>query len=300
MQNLKTSVSVVIPAKNRASTLSECIDSVLTQSFQVNEVIVIDDHSSDDTKNLVCSYVDPRVKYFALPLDSFGAQSARNYGIQIASSDWIAFQDSDDVWVKDKLKQQLTLLEPSNFDEMLVVHGDCIRQNVDSGIEVLIEPPLMDGDCYKDLLIRPSPFFPAILASKRALNLIGGLDKNCPAYQEWDTSIRLSRICKFIHIRAPLFLWKVHKIDSISKNQTKDIQGFNYVIESHKNEIVLLHGIRVWQKLKLKNSVRALKFGLWNDAKTTLAGLDRMPLAILIKFFALIRIYPKGLSRLIW
>lgn len=299
MQNLKISVSVVIPAKNRASTLGSCIDSVLAQSFQVNEVIVIDDHSSDETKKLVCSYVDPRVKYFALPRESFGAQSARNFGIHKATSDWIAFQDSDDVWIKDKLKLQLTLLEESNFNEMLVVHGDCISQNLETGIEVLIEPPLMDGDCYKELLIRPSPLFPSILASKKALNLIGGLDKNCPSYQEWDTSIRLSKICRFIHIRTPLFLWKVHKIDSISKNKTKDILGFNYVIESHKSEIVLVHGLGTWQKLKLKNSFRALKLGLWSDAKNTLAGVDGMPLAILIKFFASIRIYPKGLSRLI-
>lgn len=296
-KKIDISIAVVIPAKNRESTLIACIDSVLSQSFQVDEVIVVDDHSTDGTKNLIHHHPDPRIKYFSLPNHSFGAQAARNYGIQMASSSWVAFQDSDDIWVQNKLEQQVAVLEGLDFDEMVVVHGDCVKQDVESNNEILIEPPLMEGNCYKELLIRPSPLFPSILASKRALSSIGGLDDQCPAYQEWDTSIRLSKVCNFIHLRAPLFFWRVHKIDSISKSKSKDIFGFNYVIEAHKDEIIFNHGIREWRKLKISNALRALKYGLWNEAKVSLVGVGKMPAAILIKFLASIKLYPKGIGR---
>ena len=295
--NNKISISVVIPAKNRELTLIACLDSVLAQSLQVNEVIVVDDHSTDRTKKLINHHPDPRVKYLSLPAHSFGAQAARNYGIQMSTSSWIAFQDSDDVWVQNKLEQQVAVLEALNFDEMVVVHGNCIKQDVESKHEILIEPPLMVGNCYKELLIRPSPLFPSILASKRALIAIGGLDDQCPAYQEWDTSIRLSKVCNFIHLRTPLFYWKVHKIDSISKSKSKDIFGFNYVIEAHKDEIIFIHGIRAWRSLKIANALRALKYGLWNEAKASLVGVGKMPSTLLIQLLASIKFYPRGIGR---
>lgn len=299
LKNKKISIAVVIPAKNRESTLIACIDSVLAQSFQVDEVIAVDDHSTDGTKTLIDHHPDPRVKYLSLPDHLFGAQAARNYGIQMASSSWIAFQDSDDVWIKNKLEQQVAVLEGLDFDEMVVVHGDCIKQDVESKNQILFEPPLMNGNCYKELLIGPSPLFPSILASKRALRSIGGLDDQCPAYQEWDTSIRLSKVCNFIHLRTPLFYWKVHKIDSISKSKSKDIFGFNYVIEAHKDEIIFNHGIREWRKLKISNALRALKYGLWNEAKTSLDGVGKIPAAILIIFLASIKLYPRGIGRFV-
>ena len=85
--------SVIIPSYNRAHILPRAIDSVLTQSFQDFEIIVVDDGSIDDTKNVVLSINDARVKYAYQ--ENRGVCVARNYGISVAKGDYLAFLDSE-------------------------------------------------------------------------------------------------------------------------------------------------------------------------------------------------------------
>src|SRR6266540_1479939 len=89
------SVSVVIPTYNRASLLREAIDSVLNQTFNDLELIIVDDGSTDNTEEVVHSFTDHRLMY--LKQQNEGASSARNAGIQAATGEFIAFLDSDDL-----------------------------------------------------------------------------------------------------------------------------------------------------------------------------------------------------------
>lgn len=107
-------VSVIIPAYNCQSYLAEAIDSVLAQTYQPIEIIVINDGSTDDTETVANQFV-PKIRYFHQPNRGLGA--TRNKGIQLARGDFLAFLDADDVWVADKLEQQLKLFdEDSNLD----------------------------------------------------------------------------------------------------------------------------------------------------------------------------------------
>lgn len=101
-------VSVVIPTYNRAYCLGDAIDSVLAQSFQDFELIVVDDGSTDGTLEVVKAYGD-RVKL--IRQENSGVSSARNAGIRAAKAEWIAFLDSDDTWETDKLKVQIEDLQ---------------------------------------------------------------------------------------------------------------------------------------------------------------------------------------------
>jgi len=105
----KPSISVILPTYNRVKTIRYCLDSVLAQTFSPAEIIIIDDCSTDDTVLIVGSYSEPRVRCIVLE-KNFGAQAARNRGILEAKGEWIAFHDSDDEWMPDKLERQIQAL----------------------------------------------------------------------------------------------------------------------------------------------------------------------------------------------
>lgn len=94
--------SVVIPTFNRSNKLRRCLRSVLIQSFNNYEVLVIDDGSTDDSSSIVSSFRDSRIRYYWFP-NSGGPATPRNHGIDLASADWVCFLDSDDIWYSDKL-----------------------------------------------------------------------------------------------------------------------------------------------------------------------------------------------------
>ena len=102
------SVSVVIPAYNSAEYLPRTIDSVLAQTLPADEIIIVDDGSTDNTKEVVEKYSE-KVRY--IYQENAGASAARNTGIKAANSQWIAMLDADDEWTTDKLKRQVDLLK---------------------------------------------------------------------------------------------------------------------------------------------------------------------------------------------
>ncbi len=104
----ENSISVIIPAYNAANYLKKSIESVLNQSLQPNEIIVVDDGSTDETGKLIENNFHNNVLY--LRQNNKGESSARNTGIEHATSKWIALLDADDFWHKDKLKKQMQLL----------------------------------------------------------------------------------------------------------------------------------------------------------------------------------------------
>lgn len=102
-------VSVILPTFNRVEMLGRAAKSVLAQTFDDLELIIVDDASSEDIESMVRSIGDPRVTYIRRPLNG-GAAAARNTGIAAAKGRFVAFQDSDDLWLPQKLELQLSLM----------------------------------------------------------------------------------------------------------------------------------------------------------------------------------------------
>lgn len=107
-------VSIITPTWNCGRFIAETIDCVLAQTYQNWEMIIVDDCSTDDTKEVVARYNDPRIKYHCLDNNS-GAAIARNSALNMANGRWIAFLDSDDLWKPEKLERQLMFMVNNGY-----------------------------------------------------------------------------------------------------------------------------------------------------------------------------------------
>lgn len=186
-------VSVILPTHNRATTLRRAIDSVLVQTHRELELIVIDDGSTDDTQALLASYRDSRLKILN-PGRLGSAAKARNHGLQHARGEFIAFQDSDDVWLIEKLERQLAFAKRNPQTDMtacgyIVVPGDG-------------RPPRYHG---KELLAASHDYrslfdgagsqlsTPAWLVRRERLQQLGGFDETLGMWEDWELSLRIEK-----------------------------------------------------------------------------------------------------------
>jgi glycosyltransferase involved in cell wall biosynthesis len=233
-------VSVVIPAYNREKVILRTIASVLVQTYHDFEVIVIDDASTDSTSDIVTSLAekDERVSLVKHATNK-GAQAARNTGIKNARGEWIAFLDSDDIWVPESLELRVAIAEKEN---VAVVHSDCIRVTNDGQERLWL--PALSGSVWRDLLAAQGPMFPGLLVRKSALERISLLDEHIVAYQEWDTSIRLAKYYPFGFANQPTFLYDCRGDDTISKNILQNAIGYEQVVRKHRWDMLRLLGVK--------------------------------------------------------
>jgi len=250
--------SIVIPTHNRAYIIEKCLDSIFNQTYKNFELIVVDDHSSDNTLELLSKIKDSRLKIYKNNEKS-GAQAARNEGIKNASGDWICFNDSDDFWVNNKLQTNLNYLEKYKFNKNIVFYNDCyIHKEISNETTIWNLPEINFSSSYKSLLTNPAPTFPGLFFHKSLIVKGGLLDESVPSYQEWDTSLILAKNgAKFIHIKEPLFIYNLHSGTTISKDLLRDFNGYQYIINKYKDEINKYCGIEIWQK-HIKNQYRKL------------------------------------------
>jgi glycosyltransferase involved in cell wall biosynthesis len=182
-------VSVIIPTFNRVDLLKRALKSVLFQSFSDFEVIVIDDASTDSTKDYLETLEDHRLVVLSLPENS-GVSAARNAGIKIARGDYIALLDSDDEWRKKKLEKQMAYLD--EHSECTVVH--CNERWIRRG-EHLNQKKIHKkegGDIFKRALhlclISPS----AVLIEREYLYSIGLFREDYPVCEDYELWLRVT------------------------------------------------------------------------------------------------------------
>lgn len=198
-------VSVVLPTLDRSRWLPRSIGSVLRQTWNDLELIVVDDGSTEDIAALVNGYGDPRVRYVRHDRN-LGVAAARNTGVEAARGRYIAFQDSDDEWLLGKLEAQLADLQPLDGTRMalcgvLRMIGDATR-----GDRRVLTYPRTPTDWShgvdpRIVLASAVAYTQSWLVPKTALLAAGGFDTRLRVWDDWDLLIRLS---KQVAIRARL------------------------------------------------------------------------------------------------
>ncbi|MDB5756705.1 MAG: hypothetical protein JWR56_3133 [Massilia sp.] len=223
-------VSVVIPSYNRGYCIGACIESVLAQTLGDFEIIVVDDASGDDTRERVGAIGDPRIAYLALASNQGGAV-ARNTGIRRARGEFVAFLDSDDRWLPDKLERQIDGLR--RLGPRCGLSYTWLACVDDAGVETLRIHPEIDGDCFQQMLV--SNFigsFSNLVVRRDLLLAAGGLDEAFRSCQDWDLLIRLCRHSAVHCEREYLvrYLQSVTDKVRISTNPRSVVQGHRRIL----------------------------------------------------------------------
>jgi glycosyltransferase involved in cell wall biosynthesis len=185
-------VSVIIPCFNSQNTIQETIESVLAQTMQDFELIVVDDGSTDDTKQILSDFGN-RVKY--LYRENGGQSAARNTGIRAAIGEFVAFVDSDDLWCPDKLEKQIRILEDTTVDWC---YCDCLYFcNSDStslGKHSDLFYPAKEGWIAKSLLLGNCIASPTPLIRRSIFDQCGLFDES-PLFrigEDWEMWLRIA------------------------------------------------------------------------------------------------------------
>jgi glycosyltransferase involved in cell wall biosynthesis len=195
-------VSVIIPAYNRAKTLPQALKSVLNQSFQDFEIIVIDDASSDGTGTLIQACPDSRIQY-VLHNTNKGAAAARNTGIRIAKGEWLAFLDSDDEWSLEKLERQLIFIKQQASDVFLSCTGYTLNL-LDEGRQIsrtLSHHTNINESIFSGCDISPGS---TLLVKKNVFDQVGYFDETLKRLEDWDWLIRYRSFGRIALLQEPL------------------------------------------------------------------------------------------------
>ena len=196
-------VSVIIPTYNRAHLIGRAIRSVLNQTYQDFEIIVVDDGSTDNTEEVVKGFNDGRIRYIRHD-ENRGGAAARNTGIRAAKGEYIAFQDDDDEWLPGKLEKQIKALEGAP-PEVGVVYTDFRRFDERSTNELKPTKVMqVSGDIHGDLLEDNFIGTPTVLVRRGCFDKVGMFDEELPRFQDWELWIRISKYYHFKHIREAL------------------------------------------------------------------------------------------------
>ncbi len=261
MPGSRFDISTVIPVHNRADLLPRSIESVRTQSCPVREILVVDDHSSEDIRAVCARYQgEPEVRYLPNSRER-GAQGARNTGILAARYEWVAFQDSDDAWAGDKIEEQSAVLARSGEHDLVVHTGAVFRKDTTGEEEYVGFGRDYVGQCTTRLLKHHGPLFPTILVRKRTLEAIGLLDEQVPSYQEWDTSIRLSKVAPFAFVDKPLFTYYIDAPRSISGHRRREIDGKWYISRKFIDDMQRTFSRRKCRRILLTRGRQAARSG---------------------------------------
>ncbi len=283
-------ISIVIPSYNRGYIIDRTLKSILNQIYQEWECIVVDDFSSDNTEEIVNLYhlQDNRIMFLRNNRLK-GAQGARNTGILAAKSDWIVLFDSDNVMHSDFLLKCADVIESNNID-VVTTWSNVIDSKTNKKINHFMW--VNNGNIYNGLLSAKCYIDNSSTVIKKSkLEEIGLLSEDCPAFQEWDTHIRLSQIAIYKTIEECLIDYYAGAADAISSDQVKDVKGYVYILNKYKKEWISFskyYFIKYASLLKYKISLlNAEQKALFKDSFNAIAEGYKPVINIFSKVFTI-------------
>lgn len=199
-------ISVVIPAYNQSRYLAAAVQSVLDQTEQDFEIIIVDDGSTDQTRQVAASFDDPRLRY--IYQENAGLSAARNTGIRNSSGNYLTFLDSDDLFTPRKLELLAGRLDDEPELGFAAGKAILIDQNGNPLGKTFDQPP---PDDLSDLLDW-NPFHVSSVMIRREWQEQAGLfDESLRAYEDWDMWLRLARLgCRMDWVAEPVSYYRFH------------------------------------------------------------------------------------------
>ncbi len=219
-------ISVIIPTFNSANYISETIGSILNQTFQDYEIIIVDDGSTDNTKQVLDNYAS-KIRYF-FQINK-GPSAARNKGIKEAGGEYIVFLDADDVWLKNYLDKCVCYLKDENCDLVMTdnyadIYSDdnkFLRREYRNRENYIGN----ENRLFQILYQRFQKGFSGEIRSvikKSCFDRIGYFDENIKVAEDWDLWLRIAKNgLKVGYIQEPLFIYRRHP-NALCRNKNKN------------------------------------------------------------------------------
>lgn len=272
-----TLVSVVMPTYNHGKYVGRAIDTVLGQTYREFELIVIDNHSEDDTESIVTARAlkDSRIKYKKYNNHGIIAAS-RNEAIKTAQGSWLAFIDSDDLWYPRKLERVMQFLAADPSIDLVCHDEDHIAGQEERIVKKARYGPYTT---YEELLFKGNSLSTSAVVVRKDCALSAGLFCEDPAMvtaEDYEFWMRLGKICHISYLHEFLGAWRIHEFSG-SSNVDRHYRSLLHVVDIHLNAWPLNTPYYGYVKHKRRADVISaagrvlVKEGKFNEAKPYLA-----------------------------
>lgn len=284
-------ISVLMPVYNSANFLQSSIDSILNQTFKNFEFLIIDDGSTDNSKEVIERYNDSRIRY--IQNNHHGLSKTLNYGLKIAKYDWIARMDADDIAVPNRLSIQVDYLKYKGENNIVSSWYVLFKHNKVSG---LIKTPIYNDDITQALLLHNVICHPGVMYNRKIIIANGGYS-DIPV-EDYDLWLRIKNNIEFYIIPKPLILLRENSQSltrtniystniSVQKIHNLHCKSFNQRFLSDISKKLLILGWREFfygDKRKARNYWRKIIVSGEMNFKISLAFLSTfLPELIFIK-----------------
>ncbi len=230
-------ISVIIPAYNSENYIEKAINSVLNQTYQNFEIIIINDGSTDNTEEVIKQFTDSRIKYIYQA--NQGVSAARNKAIELSDGDYIAFLDADDVWHPEKLQIQLNCFKKNPDINLVYSNIKMIEESTDIEFIKNFDNFKTRKNLIKNLILTPfnCPSPSTVLLKKECLPEAGLFDKNLTVGEDLDLWLRIAVKNNFYCIKKPLAT-AIRRQNGITRtlDPTKAIENNIYILNKFFNE----------------------------------------------------------------
>ena len=224
----KPKVSIIIPTHNRGDYIGDALQSIIAQTLPDWEAIVVDDGSTDDTEVIVKSYTNSRIRY--IYQENKGVAAARNAGLKTTWGSYIAFLDSDDLFLPNKLELQVNFLEAQ--PDLGLVAGGFIGIDREKRVVNEVHPWLSSATFELSDWIDGCPFIVnAVLIRREWLERVDFFDENMRYVEDWDLWLRLSLAgCRMGWIKKVVCYYRLHN-DNLVRNAYKMKEGMAIMLD---------------------------------------------------------------------
>ena len=217
-------ISIIIPTYNRANLLSRAVESVVKQTYSSWELLIIDDGSTDNTEEVLQKYLSSKIRYVKC-LHSGLPAIVRNVGIREAQGEWIAFLDSDDVWLPEKLEKQMQIIRDRGDVSLVCTNAYRKISETDSDRmeEYISSPDRKAGIYFEELLLENFIVTSTALVRKNCLLVTGGYSESSElrAIEDYGLWLRLSITHKIEYLSKPLVIYRDLPEEGIRGSQSK-------------------------------------------------------------------------------
>lgn len=226
-------VSVIIPTYNCDKYISEALDSVLQQTYSDYEIIVIDDGSTDTTKEIINTKYQQAVRYYYVK--NSGVSAARNFGISMAQGELIAFLDADDIWMPEKLEKQTALFNESTNLGMTFTENYFFNEQGITTYKANKRERLMHGDIVRNIFLKSYVVTSTVMVRKNVFDTVGPFEEGLTVAEDDNMWMRIGMRYGVELLDEPILMYRITE-GSLSRTSQNIFDGVKKNIEIIKNK----------------------------------------------------------------